>query len=308
MVRKAGRTASGFSFGERKSFMNCVFDTYHPLVPFAFFACALVCTMACMHPVYVGLSLAGALTCSMVCRGARATLLSLRWVVPLCLIVAAANPFFVASGSTELLRIGQRAVYAEALAYGLCSGGMFAAVFLWFASYSACLDSERSLALFGNALPVVTLMVSQVLRLVPQFVSRGRAVIAVQQAASAAVARTKRERAAARIRVVNVLMGWGMEDALERSGAMRSRGYQCGAKRTVYQRFRIGIPDISALACLAVLAAATAACAFSELTGFSFYPTLSALGPWPRFVPYALLMLFPVALFAIDWWRWRSCR
>ena len=38
-------------------------------------------------------------------------------------------------------------------------------------------------------------MVSQVLRLVPQFVSRGRAVLAVQNAASAATARkTKREK------------------------------------------------------------------------------------------------------------------
>ena len=100
--------------------MTCVFHTYHPIIPFAFIACALALSMGCMHPVYVAFSLAGALTCSAVCRGGRATLLSLRWVIPLCLIVAAANPFFVASGSTELFRIGSRAVYAEAVIYGLC--------------------------------------------------------------------------------------------------------------------------------------------------------------------------------------------
>ncbi|WP_294161332.1 energy-coupling factor transporter transmembrane component T [uncultured Senegalimassilia sp.] len=261
-----------------------------------------------MHPVYVALSLAGALACSAVCRGGRATLLSLRWVVPLCLIVAAANPLFVASGSTELFRIGSRAVYAEAVAYGLCSGGMFAAVFLWFASYSACLDSQRTMMLFGRLLPTVTLMVSQVLRLVPQFVSRGRAVLAVQNAASAATAQTKREKAAARLRVVNVLMGWGMEDSLERSDAMRARGYNCGAKRTSYRRFRIGRADVCVLVCLLVLVAASVACALVELSGYAFYPTMKPIGPWWRFAPYALFMLFPVALSTLDWWRWRSCR
>lgn len=286
--------------------MTNVFHTYHPAVPFAFLACVLALTMACMHPVYVALSLVGALTCSTVCRGTRATLMSLRWVVPLCLIVAAANPLFVASGSTELFRIGQRAVYLEALAYGLCSGGMFAAVFLWFASYSACLDSERSMMLFGRALPIVTLMVSQVLRLVPQFVSRGRVVTAVQDAASAAAPQTKRQKTQARMRVVNVLMGWGMEDSLKRSDAMRARGYHCGAKRTNYQRFRIGPSDVCALACVAVFAAASVGCAMLELATYSFYPTVQPAGPWWHFAPYVLLMLFPLALSALDWWRWRT--
>ena len=228
--------------------MTNVFHTYHPAVAFVFLASALALSMACLHPVFTALSLAGALACSCVCRGGRATLLSLRWIVPLCLVVAAANPFFVASGSTELFRIGQRAIYAEALLYGLCSGGMFASVFLWFASYSSCMDSENSLALFGNAAPVVTLMVSQVLRLVPQFVSRGRAIADVQDSMSAAAPRTKKDAAQGRMRIVSVLMGWGMEDALERSCAMRARGYDCGARRTTYARFRLGASDAAVLA------------------------------------------------------------
>lgn len=287
--------------------MTNVFQTYHPAVAFAFLASALALSMACLHPVFTTLSLAGALACSCVCRGRRATLLSLRWVVPLCLVVAAANPFFVASGSTELFRIGQRAIYAEALAYGLCSGGMFASVFLWFASYSACMDSENSLALFGNFLPTVSLMVSQVLRLVPQFVSRGQAISDVQDCASAAAPRDKRDAARGRMRVVSVLMGWGMEDALERSDAMRARGYDCGARRTTYARFHFGVCDAAVLAVVLALAAASAVCAWAVLSLYSFYPTMSAVGAWWLFVPYALLMLAPSALWLREWLDWRSC-
>lgn len=287
--------------------MTNVFRTYHPAVAFAYLTCVIAFTMACMHPVYVALSLAGALAASAVCRGLWATLLSLRWVVPLCLVVAAANPLFVASGSTELFRIGTRAIYVEALFYGLCSGAMFASVFLWFASYSACMDSENSTALFGNAVPTIALMVSQVLRLVPQFVSRGRAISDVQDCASAAAARGKRDAARGRMRVVSVLMGWGMEDALERGDAMRARGYDCGARRTTYSRFRLGAHDVGLLVLVAVLAAASALCAYAALANFSFYPTVSGLVPFWLYIPYALLMLVPSALWLRDWLVWRSC-
>lgn len=288
--------------------MQNVFQTYHPAVAFVYLACALALTMACMHPVYAALSLAGALACSCVCRGGRATALSLRWVVPLCLIVAVANPLFVASGSTELLRIGGRAIYLEALVYGLCSGAMFAAVFLWFASYAACMNSENSLALFGNVLPKVTLMVSQVLRLVPQFVSRGHAIAAVQDCASAAAPTSKKEQARGRMRIVSVLMGWGMEDALERSDAMRARGYDCGAKRTTYARFHFGHADMQACIVIVCFALVSAYVAFRVCSGFAFYPVMSELPFWQVFVPYAIFLSTPVVLWLKDWWQWRKVK
>lgn len=287
--------------------MNNVFHSYHPAVAFLFLACALALTMACMQPLFAAVSFAGSLVCSAVCRGGRATLLSLRWAVPLCLVVAAANPFFVASGSTELFHVGQRAVYLEALAYGLCSGGVLAAVFLWFASYAACMDSENSLALFGNVLPVVTLMVSQVLRLVPQFVSRGRAVAAVQDAASSAAPRGKRDAARGRMRIVSVLMGWGMEDALERSDAMRARGYDCGARRSTYRRYRLGAGDAVALLAVFALAATAAVGAWTACSGYSFFPVMDAPGPWQCALPYALYVALPPALWLKERLQWKAC-
>ena len=63
------------------------------------------------------------------------------------LIVTTANPLFSAMGSTEVFRFGLFAIYAESLLYGACSGGMLASVFLWFSSYSACMNSDNSLGL-----------------------------------------------------------------------------------------------------------------------------------------------------------------
>lgn len=282
------------------------FATYHPAVAFVFLACAIVVSMAALQPVFVALSFLGALACSVVCRGARATAGSFVWIVPLWLVVAIANPLFSASGSTEILRIGVRAVYVESLVYGACSGGMLASVFLWFSSYAACMNSANTMALFGNVLPIVSLMVSQVMRLVPQFVARGRGIAAAQDAVSAAVPQTKRQQTAGRLRIVSVLMGWGMEDGIERSDAMRARGYDCGARRTTYKRYRFGRADASVLAAIGVLAAIAGACAAAVCLRFSFYPTLSGWGAWWAYLPYALLMAVPSALRFKEWLLWRS--
>ncbi len=282
------------------------FATYHPAVAFVFLACAIVISMAALQPVFVALSFLGALACSVVCRGARATAGSFVWIVPLWLVVAIANPLFSASGSTEILRIGVRAVYVESLVYGACSGGMLASVFLWFSSYAACMNSANTMALFGNVLPIVSLMVSQVMRLVPQFVARGRGIAAAQDAVSAAAPQTKRQQTAGRLRIVSVLMGWGMEDGIERSDAMRARGYDCGARRTTYKRYRFGRADASVLAAIVVLAAIAGACAAAVCLRFSFYPTLSGWGAWWAYLPYALLMAVPPALRFKEWLLWRS--
>lgn len=288
--------------------VNHAFSTYHPAVAFAFIVCAAAFSMAAMQPVYVALSLAGALAASAVVRGARQTVQSLAWVVPLCLIVATANPLFSASGSTELFRVAGRAIYLESLAYGLCSGGMFASVFLWFAVYARCMNSESSLALLGNVAPVVTLMVSQVLRLVPQFVARGRAIGAVQDAISAAAPATKRERTRGHLRIVSVLMGWGMEDGIARTDAMRARGYGCGARRTTYRRYRLGRADVVVLALIFALAAVNAFLAMEACSSYRFYPTMSVLAPWWGYAVYAAFLAIPMALQMKEWWRWRSLK
>ncbi len=288
--------------------MNNVFSTYHPAVSFLYLVVAVVFSMAALHPVYVALSFVGAFATSCVTRGCAKTLRALAWIVPLWVIVALANLVLSGSGMTELFSIGSYPFYVESLVYGMCSGGMLASVFLWFASYSECMDSDSSLALLGNVAPVISLMVTQVLRLVPQFLTRGHAALAVQKATSAAVPRDKKEQAQGRLRIVSILMGWGMEDGLERSDAMRARGYDCGVKRTTYKRYRFAAHDAVVVAAVVVLAAANGFLAWVACSQFTFYPTVSTLVVWWGYIPYLLLMVLPLILQVKEWLLWHSLR
>ena len=108
------------------------FSMSHPAVPALYIVLTLGLTMFSMQPVLIALSLAGGLAYGFATRGAARTLGALRWQLPVILIVAVLNPLFSASGSTELFRIGMRAVYLESMVYGLCMGGLFVASVLWF--------------------------------------------------------------------------------------------------------------------------------------------------------------------------------
>ena len=94
---------------------HIAFDACHACVPAALFASILLLTMFSVQPVLVALSLTGALAFSALARGPRATLLGLRWQLPMLALVCLANPLFSASGSTLLVRLGPVCVYAESL-------------------------------------------------------------------------------------------------------------------------------------------------------------------------------------------------
>ena len=275
------------------------FSMSHPAVPAFYMVLTLGLTMFSMQPVLIALSLAGGLAYGFATRGTVRTLGALRWQLPVILIIALVNPLFSASGSTELFRIGMRAVHLESLVYGLCMGGLFVASVLWFEAAASMLEYDKVLALLGNAAPVIALMISMCMRLIPQFLRRGRTVLAVQDAIDVP-GRAPTDPVRSRLRASSVLMGWGMEDSLERADVMRSRGWGAVPRRTTYAQYWLGRRDIAALVGLALFGAVAVAVAWIATTQYSFYPQLSVPAPWPGYVVYAAWMALPCVLHAID--------
>lgn len=280
------------------------FDRCHPAVQACYFAAVLVLAMAAFQPVLVALALAGGIAYSFYLRGWRSTLRTAAWQLPLVAVIAVANPLFSASGSTELLRIGPRAVYAESLAYGACMGVLLVSVVLWFSNASRVLTTDKVMALVGGRAPTIALMLSMAQRLVPRFVRRGAEIEAVQHACAAARPHGARDRTAGRVRFVSVLMGWSMEDSLETADAMRARGWGTSPVRTTYRRDRFRARDGAALGAVAAFAVLCALLAGAATMQFSFYPTMSTLVWWWGYAPYALFMFLPFVLQAAEEVRW----
>lgn len=152
-------------------------------MPAAYLAVTLGLTMFSMHPLLIALSFAGGLAYGACVRGWRTQALSLRWQLPVVLVIGLVNPLFVSMGSTELFDLFGRPVYAESLLYGCAMAGLFVASAQWFGIGSAMLSYDKVLGLLGNVVPTVALMVSMTMRMVPRFVRQGRTIAAVQDVA-----------------------------------------------------------------------------------------------------------------------------
>jgi energy-coupling factor transport system permease protein len=282
-----------------------VSSSLHPGVQALYFIAVCALTMSAFHPVLVAIAFISGLAYSFYLRGARVTLSSLAWQLPIVLLIAVANPFFSASGSTELMRLGPVAIYQESLAYGACMGLLFVAALIWLMSAFTILTFDKIMALTGNIAPTVALMLSMTARLVPELVRRGKTVSATQRACTAACAQDDAKHHFSRTRLMSVLMGWSMEDSLETSDTMRARGWSRTRKRSVYQRQDFRGRDGWALAVVMALAVLDMVIATRICSSFEFYPTLGTISLDTSYLAYAILFLLPLIVAAWKAWEWR---
>ena len=288
----------------RREQRQTAFGACHASVPAALFAGILALTMFCVQPVLAAISLAGALAFSALVRGARATLAGLRWQLPMLALVCLANPFFSASGSTLLLRLGPVAIYLESLAYGAVMGMLMVAVILWFEGAAAVLTQDRLLGLAHGRAASVSLVVSMAAQLMPQMLRRARGVEASLAACTAAGPRPGlRERL---VRESGQLMGWALEDSLERADAMRARGWESGCERTSYRADVLRESDVAKLCGIVLAFAVCALLAAAACSQWRFYPKMPLLLAWWGYVPYAALMFLPAGAAAAERLRWRG--
>mgnify|MGYP006928632837 FL=1 len=288
----------------KQRMQHTAFDACHASVPAVCFAAIIALSMFCVQPVLVGLSLAGALLSSALARGLRATLLGLRWQLPMLALVCLANPLFSASGATLVAQLGPINIYLESLAYGACMGALMVAVVLWFEDAACVLTQDRLLSLGQGRAASVTLVISMASQLAPQFLRRSHGVRASLDACTASG--TQPGPTQRLTRATTQLMSWSLEDSLERADAMRARGWESGHARTTYRPDPLRSSDVLVACGLVLLAVACAFLSAVACGQWRFYPTMPALVAWWGYVPYAALMLLPSAAAACERLRWRS--
>lgn len=278
------------------------FETTHPLVLMAYVVVVAATTMCAFQPVFVCISLLGALVCSVLLCGLADTLDALRWQLPLFVLVGIANPLLSQRGSTVIWQAGIISVRLESLVFGLCMGAMLLASLTWFWLAGKVLSLDRLLGMGGGLLPTVGLMLSMVVRLVPQLVRRGRRVNAVRAACSAVPPGSSPVRDGARLS--GILLSWSLEDSLERSDAMRARGWSSGGRRSSYLLRQFLGRDALALFLVLALGLVDAFLEWVACSQWQFYPTMPHVVVWWGYAPHVVLVLLPAMVMIVERLRW----
>ena len=224
--------------------MDDTLRTCHPAVSFAYFALVIACAMLLMHPVCLVLSTLGGGWYVARLLGGKGLRRHLLWLLPMALLAAAVNPAFVHQGVTILAYLPSgNPLTLESLLYGLAAGAMLSAVALWFVCVTDVITSDKVVYLFGRVIPALSLLLSMILRFVPRFVRRLRAVAQAQRHLGRDTqtgAPVRRVRSA--LRVFSIVVTWSLESGLITADSMRCRGYGLPG-RTSFSLYRFDRRD-----------------------------------------------------------------
>lgn len=282
-----------------------IFDLMHPAVLFGYFGVILVFSMLAIHPLYLALSFGAAFFLSIYLRGWRASFKTLAWQLPLVVLITFINPVFSSMGTTELFRIGLKAVHAEELVFGGCMGLMLVSVMLWFMNLTYVMPSEKMMSLFGGKAPMLSFMFTALMRQIPQFLKRSKQIDSSMKACTAAMSSTNRDIFSSRVRLTSVLMAWSMEDSLEMADAMKARGWASLSRRSSYRRYCFKQRDALALTVLFLFTVISVLLVWNELVMFQFYPEISPIVFQPGFLAFGILVMLPLGAAMADKLRWR---
>ncbi len=291
------------------------FSTCHPAVNFLFFAGALIFGMFLIHPIFLVCSMVLSAAYYLTIRG-RDGLKMLGGMVSLFLILSLLNPLFNAYGDTVLFTwIKGRHYTLEALLYGICLAAMVVSVLLWFACYMAVMTSDKFLYLFGKLSPGITLILTMVLRLVPEYQKKILQLKAARRCIGKGGDRgSRREIIEQNGVILSVLTSMALEGGIITADSMRSRGYGCG-KRTSFSLYRWEKRDRLLLGSMLVLLALLTLCVGKGGAGAEFTPTLTIAGlsTFNRYtvlgsVVYGLFLLIPTVMNVMEELTWYILR
>lgn len=282
----------------------------HPLVLMIYLAGGLVLTMCTMHPLVLAVSLILSGSYGMWLQGSRC-FKQLVWVmIPVFVFTTLVFPIFSHNGITPLFYVNGMAVTLETVLYGVAMSVLFLDIFLWFQVGNALLDSEKFLYLFGHILPSIGLLISMVFRMIPLMQNRFRQI----QEGQKGLGRGREEsgivsRGRMLLKEISILMSWSLEESMETSVSMESRGYGVG-RRTYFHLFRWKKTDVVWLAAILVLYVTAVVVICFQKYRTSYFPKivikqLDAAG-WTGIAAFAIAGLLPFVPDVIGEWRERK--
>lgn len=281
------------------------FSCCHPAVNFIYFVFAIGFGVVIQHPAYLVAAVVGSAVYYLLLKGMKGMKMILA-ILPLCVLIAAVNPFFNTLGQTELFSVFGRPYTTEALVYGVAVAGIFLVMMLWFGCYNVVLTSDKFTSLFGNLIPALSLLLVMVLRMIPNLMRKAVQISGARKCIGKGTGETadRKEKLRGGMTVLSALTDWALEGSVITADSMRSRGYGA-AKRTNFQIYRMGTQDWVLLGLILLLAAATIFGGSKEVT---FIPMLEMTPLRWDFPAYCIYLLLPTALHLKEAIIWRILR
>lgn len=286
-----------------------VFDTYHPVINFIFFCIVIISAVITMNPVLLGISSISAGIYAYLLNGRKILKMVLFFFVPLTVFAAVINAVINPRGETVLLYTEYSRITLEAAVYGICTGIMISSVMLWFSCFTKVMTGDKFTYIFGKVIPSVSLIITMVMRFVPDFREKITEISDAQKGIGCDISEGKlREKVRHGIKITSVMLSWSMENSIDTADSMKARGYGT-RKRSSFAIYAFDRRDIAAAVLILITAAVLIWGTINDRCSVEFYPYISG----PQFInadiiiyaSYAVLCFFPAAVEAKEAILWK---
>lgn len=288
------------------------FAKYHPLINFIYFTAVIVFSMIFVHPICLVTSLLCSVMYSIILNGKKA-LKFIAMLLPLMLISALINPAFNHEGVTVIAYLPSgNPLTLESILYGIVAASMVATVICWFSCFNKIMTSDKFIYLFGRIIPSLSLILSMTFRFVPKFkeqvqeVSNAQKSMGRDTSEGSVFARVKNS-----IRILSAVITWSLENAIDTSDSMKSRGYGLTG-RTAYSNYVFDKRDVTALIYLAVMITYFLIGALLGKINYRYFPPMRGTDmsfySTSIFISYIMICIMPIIIEIWEELKWRKLK
>lgn len=285
------------------------FRGYHPYVAFTYYVCVGVLLMIYNHPIFLATVLF--LLVFVNVSHDKGTALK-KWSVPLVLmgiIFTLLNPLLVSRGTHILFYLGNRQITLEATVFGFSMALTLLAIIILFISFNLILNGNKFLFVFAKVLPRSAFLIMLAIRFVPLLKGRFEEISTVQRMRGMTVmSGTIRERARNGMNMIQTLLTWSLEEAIQTADSMTARGYGSRDKSS-YSQYKMERRDWIWLSILIMLFGVSI---WGSLLGYGqiiIYPQLGTLQfyliDWILFFSLLIITSFPLIVEGIEHAQWK---
>ncbi|NLZ71286.1 MAG: energy-coupling factor transporter transmembrane protein EcfT [Clostridiaceae bacterium] len=290
-----------------------LFYDYHPKVRLIYFSTILIISMLTINPIWVSLTFIFSSIALIDLYDFKFYLKRLFSMLPILILLILMNTIFNSRGLTVLFHLVEgKPITLEALLYSFFSGLALISILLWFHTWNNFIKSDEILEIFGQKLPTIGLMLSMILKYIPDTVKEANAITLNQKALLGEEKLKKQDRIKLSISLFSILLSVSMENALQTADSMQSKGYPSENRKTyVKNQFNSKDRFLSIIfVSLFLLHIITLIFGGSK---FAYYPFII----WQNFeqnfyisilsvMSFSFILVFPYILNIIDRLKWKK--
>lgn len=252
------------------------FHRLHPVSAFIYLLGVIAISMFTRNPAVIVPSFLFSLGFYCLLAGGDKLLKSLAYSLPVMILITLSNPIFSHRGETVIFFVNDTPITAESLLFGFFSSLMILSVFYWFKAYSEVMTADKTVYLFGRAMPHLALTVSMTLEGLDKVGRYYREIDDAQRGLGIYGTDSLWDRLRLRLRVISILITICLERSVEGAQSMLARGYGLSG-RSCAKGYRAEPSDYLFGVLSLILSGVSLALLLFNKGEFSYYPILDKI-------------------------------